>query len=455
MTIDELPVKPYMHPCDIFRYMVDCFHIIDIDHTVQDNGTEVFEFSIGDNKVPDDFLQSASLMSKYNPSFTYANFSFTQGTVAYVISKNGNESLVMSQQDIKRRFTVSCGYVKFDGDTLLRSKVSLHIYDNGKAYNYTHRKGVHTYKTLSKGFPCSMKDFFYYQDKRNVLSDAIYYLFQYWGREYLIWRDLAEDFRKGSSYCSVPLNLIFECHNRRELIQKYCGNDLSRNNRESIGKGLFLAKCKKYILPKDYGMLFDYNLPPYFLSRDRQSFIPPLTMFLYNNFKSQFDTMTLKRRGYEVEVTKTIVEDAIRMALQLKIPIKLRFRSLVTFMDWHDELVCIERVKGVPVVRIPKDSVFKKLILPENCVRLTTRKQIVEEGVFQKNCVAGYAKKINADTCSIWSMHKDDGSHITIEICRRFNNFYIKQMLGYSNSKVSDEDRKIVQDYLDKINRKH
>lgn len=103
---------------------------------------------------------------------------------------------------------------------------------------------------------------------------------------------------------------------------------------------------------------------------------------------------------------------------------------------------------------IPKDSRFKKLKLPPDCVRLKTRSQFVEEGNFQDNCVASYIDNVNYDISSIWSMRKENGERYTIEICiRRSKNmpngyFYIEQMFGWGNSDCPVEEIARVHDAI-------
>lgn len=94
--------------------------------------------------------------------------------------------------------------------------------------------------------------------------------------------------------------------------------------------------------------------------------------------------------------------------------------------------------------------------MPEDCVRLTSRKQFVEESTVNNNCVSTYIPAVNQDRCSIWSMRKPDGRRFTIEIrCRTSKEypngyFYIGQMLGYDNMNVPDDDYKKIRNCLEK-----
>jgi len=77
-------------------------------------------------------------------------------------------------------------------------KVEIHVYDGGKAWNYTKN---------TSGFPCSMKDFFYFQEKTHVESLIFAALFRVWGKVYPIWKDLADDFESGTIYSSNFLTM--------------------------------------------------------------------------------------------------------------------------------------------------------------------------------------------------------------------------------------------------------
>lgn len=164
-------------------------------------------------------------------------------------------------------------------------------------------------------------------------------------------------------------------------------------------------------------------------------------------------TITIKSRqtGQKepFRITKEFIEDAVSMSIRLRRNIPLSFKSLNRVKRWHDELAFTERNRQLPTVKIPKNSRFKKLRMPDNCIRLTNRKMFVEEGNYQNNCVATYIYSVNDDRCSIWSMRKEDGSRNTIEIGIRKNRFYIRQFLGFDNQDASTEDWAIVKAFLE------
>ena len=331
-------------------------------------------------------------------------------------------------------------------------------YPNGNAWTFPSNK-------TKKSYPCSLKDFFYYQDKTNAAYSPFLLLFRYLGQFYPIFKDLASDFQQGSAYTSIPIQKIFSCGSRRELLGKYYGtNGMKRNNRECIGDGIFLYRAERLIPKEQIQRLYGFHCYPVFIGRKKTDMINPLTYYLHETLKSKFPDMQVMIRNPEVDVpekipvriSKDMIRDAVFMAIFFKRKIPVVWNSLQTFYDWHNELFIRYREKSLPVVSIPKDSIYKRLKMPKGCVRLTTRKQFIEEGNYNNNCVASYIPSVNKDICSIWSMRKLDGRRFTIEIkCRRSKHysdgyFYIGQMSGWGNSDVPESDYQEVRKCLEK-----
>ena len=445
-----------MHPSDIFLYMAKYFNVKNICYNESDTGTKSYSFCLKKDeidKIPDELIKAASTISKYSKETIFSKYSVNFTELSYVVSKTGNESLTIIQTSIIKKFELTDGSFKFNTQNKNVNPI-FHIYNNGKAWNYTNKKNqTLTYTQASSGFPCSMKDFFYYQNPENSISNVLYALFLYWGKKYFIWTDLAEDFKNGSPYCSIPLDLIFSCSNRKELIEKYCGNSLNRNNSESIGKGLFLAKVKKYILPKDYELLYNYDISPYFLSRDKKTFIKPITIYLEKTLQENFPSMEIEYKNRTIKIDRSFIEVTVQIALELRIPLKLEFSSLIAFYKYHNELLNKQIFKQLPTVKIPQNSIFKQLKMPKNCVRLSTKKQFIEEGIEQNIYVVDYISSVNKDLCSIWSMRNEDGTRYTIKIVVSKGNFKLHQMKGYNNSEPPKSIKNTILKILDDNNR--
>ena len=70
-------------------------------------------------------------------------------------------------------------------------------------------------------------------------------------------------------------------------------------------------------------------------------------------------------------------------------------------VEEHDKLSNRLREQKTPVIKIPKDSRFKKLKLPKEFEEIKTKKRIIEESRIQHHCVWSYADKINHDECDL------------------------------------------------------
>ena len=127
-------------------------------------------------------------------------------------------------------------------------------------------------------------------------------------------------------------------------------------------------------------------------------------------------------------------------------------KSVKKIREWHDNIIPIGTYVTTGKMKIKKDSKFKNLKLPKDCVRLTTTRQMVMEGNFQHNCVATYISKVNKDECSIWSQRKPDGTRNTIEIGIEHGKYCIIQMCAFANQEPMQKDLEKVQKAIDKCN---
>lgn len=449
-----------LHPLTLFIEMAAELGIRECEQNT-DYESLVYTFSIAHSCADERFVAALNIVAETN-GITTADCQSGRMLISYVRSRKGNECLILKAfhfhkiciDKSDRKFHVGCPKPLYTGTSDL--ELELHIYDKGIAWNYTQSgKGKPV-----KGFPCSMKDLFYYQEKENVEHRVFLALFHAWGKSFPIWRDLADDFENGTAYSSIPLDIIFSCKSRRELIEKRYHHSLKRNNRECIGDAIFISRAERLVNPNELQRLYGFHCYPCFIGRKKTDMIKPLAYFIHESLKKKFPDMTYARKNRQtgkkepLEIKKGVIEDAVSMSITLKRKIPFFFHSLRAVMDWHDELAIIQRNKCLPPVRIPKDSRFRYLVMPENCIRLTNRLMFAEEGTYQNNCVAGYISKVNSDKCSIWSMRKEDGTRNTIEICIRKSAsypegyYYIEQMYGFGNNNVSDEEWDSVRNIL-------
>ncbi len=302
-----------------------------------------------------------------------------------------------------------------------------------------------------KLWPCTMKDLF----EKDLLSQRCMRLLimEFFAKENLLWGDLARDYLAGSAYSSIPLTEIWEAHSREELLKNHYGFSMNRNNKETIGQGIFLIQARRIVKANELQKLYGFNPGPVYIGRKKKDLSLPLANYIMQTCPDIEKPVKLPH-GQTTTIDTGLVIDAVNTEILLRRKISVTFHSPRGVLDWHDEASRIYRCRTESTVKIPKNSRFKKLKMPPNCVRLTSRRQFVEEGDFQHNCVASYIDYVNEDICSIWSMRKEDGTRNTIEIrCRKSKNnpagyFYIAQMTGFGNSDVSEKDYELVREMI-------
>lgn len=418
--------------------------------------------------TPEEFeiLKNANLLDKNYVPQTKINFC----KIEYAPNSPGKERLTFSFRE-RTAFTRNITGLQYPSATLEDFKSS--YWSTGRSIVFYPNNNIWCFQNKKKktGYPCSLKDFFYYQEKSNIEYKPYLLLFQFLGKTYPIFKDLATDFENGSAYTSIPMSEVFSCNTRRELLGKYYGTDgLKRNNKECIGDGIFLHRASRLVNKNEIQKLYGFHCYPCFIGRKREDMEKPLTYFLHEYLKGQFPEMEImvknRRFGYNenelekisFQITKTFIQDAVSLSISMNLKIPLTWHSLRAVKEWHDELAIRFRNKQLPTVKIPKDSIFKRLKMPQDCIRLTSRKQFLEESQVNNNCVAGYINRVNRDLCSIWSMRKPDGQRYTIEIRRRKAKNYqggyfcISQMLGFDNCDVPEIDYNRVRECLEKQN---
>lgn len=454
IQIEQIKEKGPIHPLTLFIKMAK---VLGAKEAYIDTNYDslVYSFDVFKTKATQEFIDALNFVRTISRRIEHVECNTRLIEVSYICSKKNNECIRL------RSFDLEYIYETYENDKYQYQmpspdnfvgrnspKREIHIYDNGIAWNYTKKPG----QRKAKGFPCSMKDFFYYQDHSNLEHEVFYALFMAWGSEYPIWKDLAEDFKNGTAYSSIPLDLIFSCHNRMELIEKRYGISFKRNNKENIGQGIFYARASRVVKEDELQKLFGFQILPYYIGREKADLIIPLSRYIIDHIIKNGD---VKETGTETIRDSWLVQDAIKMAIDMRRKISLTFNSWNGVRKWHNDLAVKHRCKGLATVKIPKESKFKNLKLPDNCVRLKTRKMFVEEGGFQHNCVTSYINDVNRDRCSIWSMRKEDGTRNTIEIVIKRNmktkeyEFDIAQMRGFANKNAPREDIELIKKCLE------
>lgn len=396
-------------------------------------------------QVTDEELQAFMVLQKNLMKFNGGHLPWHSDTLLLTIGENteGREFVAIRTRTCKNLVMQKDG--SFFASSPQQPWKNFMYYGDGMLFckNEMHGNG--------KLWPCTMKDLF----ESDLLSQrcACLLIMEFFAKEHLLWRDLVKDFFEGSAYSSIPLPEIWAAHSREELLRNHYGVSMKRNNKETIGQGIFIIQASRLVKANEIQKLHGFNPGRVYIGRKKKDLVRPLADYIMQSCPD-VDKPVKLARGNSINIDKGIIEDAINTEILLRRKISVSFHSPRGVLDWHDEASRIFRSRQIKTVKIPRNSKFKKLQMPTNCVRLTTRRQFLEEGDFQHNCVASYIERVNSDTCSIWSMRKEDGTRNTIEIrCRKSKDnpggyFYIKQMRAFGNSTTPKEDYNLVREAI-------
>lgn len=144
-----------------------------------------------------------------------------------------------------------------------------------------------------------------------------------------------------------------------------------------------------------------------------------------------------------------VVFDYRRLCRDLKQKISLRFMSYQKLYDCHMDLAIVHREKHTPLVTIPKHSVFLPLRrrLPDVFEWIRCRQRLIQESVWQHNCVSSYADLINRDVCAIYSCVWKD-VRCTVSFYQEQGQYKIEQAYGPCNTACPDGFVDYVQSFL-------
>ena len=121
-----------------------------------------------------------------------------------------------------------------------------------------------------------------------------------WAEVSYIWKDIIKDLEKGTAYASIPVKEIFQCHSKKELIDKHYGSVKNRTNKDTIGQSIFYERCKMIVNENEIQKLYGFNPAGYKLSNKKADLIEPLASFIYSEMINTNGTDTFKRQGHNI-----------------------------------------------------------------------------------------------------------------------------------------------------------
>lgn len=282
----------------------------------------------------------------------------------------------------------------------------------------------------------------------SIIKGCIALIFDYFSNKHLLFNDICKDYKKGEANIPIDINLIWDSYNKYDLLNnRYKNINIPKSiNKYSIQKGYLFLKLQKYIDVNYHNSFLkwfkDFDLEELYSSKTiKDKIITIFTYYYMDNLNNNED------------FDYYIVNDYVNMLLMDKQKINLKIKSYNRLKEEHDVLMIKTRAKQLDKIKIPKNTKFKRLKLPNDFEKITSTKRIVQESEIQKNCVSSYIDSINRDNCAIYSLLYDEDRY-TIEIKKKNNLYYWVQIAGFANSQPPREVVEYVEDAIDKVHKK-
>ena len=275
--------------------------------------------------------------------------------------------------------------------------------------------------------------------KRNDLIYEFFIIyFEYLQKDNTNLNDIIKDFKDNpiNIYSAFKFSELKDFKNKKHIFaSKYPKETFfNHTNKYKLITSYINIKIKKYI-PKEYFFevikFLDDNIKIFEFEDKKidKSFIITLLSEFWRN-----KNLKNINKNYD----KIIVYDYIKMMIDKKEKINLNIKSFKRIKQEHDRIALENEIYYAPNLKISKGNQFLKLKLPKEIKRLSTKQEIIEEGVLNRNCVASYIREINKQICMIYSLRQDDKRY-TIEIRQNKNGFYLRQIKGFANSEAPKE----------------
>ena len=299
---------------------------------------------------------------------------------------------------------------------------------------------VYRESSKDKLIPCDLRYLsqILFNREPSMFNECIFHVLGFFSNKHMLFKDVLSELKNCPIPISISINKIFDYNTKKALIGAHCpGVKLSKKfNSFSLYFGYLLAKSKRYVNPDDWQKL--YVLKDVFNKYIVTSFT---RITIYEQIRELFK-IYYKYCLTTEDVTDSnyIIDDYVYMIWRYTTPKKfnLKIKSYNAIKREHDDIVLRANNKNTPALKIPKNSKFKNVNLPENFEHIKTKKRLILESQIQRHCVATYAYLINEDKCSIYStIYKD--KRYTIEIRKSRNKYYIAQIKGMFNSDAPTE----------------
>lgn len=389
--------------------------------------------------LPDEYIEELDDLSKLSKNMKLEITGFYICIARIYLNKYANYISVTGYSTKKIIYDV-CSKKYIISNQLNDNAITLNVYDLYQIY----------YKSKHKNFPMTLKALDYLKnDNSKLLKPVITILFDIAISESLIWKDILETSNGWEDYFYPPIQfgLIKDKYNKKELLESKFKIKLPKSiNKDTITIAYYKIRAAKLLTKEERQKIFNLDINEndffnYYYNEDER-----INRIFYFFYTKRFN---VKLNSFDTYY----IEDYLSLSRKLKTKISLNFKCINGIKKQHDKLSESIKYHDMPDVKIKKNSIFKKLNLPEKYELIKTKDRLYEETILNNNCVWSYADDINNDYCMIYSLF-EDGNRYTIEIDydKKTDIFFIGQMFGYSNSICPEKYVKELNELLNDIN---
>lgn len=376
---------------------------------------------------------------------SFYNFIKTLQTNTYINKQSDLYSMKISDETMNYQFIIeiNSSYISFKNKKIDNLKLDIFniicdVSSELNQVNILNNGFVYAIKKNGNSYPATLK-FVSYCCQYYIFWKLFICYCNIKGKSFPIYKDLERDLiaNPHGISCNLYINEAESCHSYQEWILKHyktVTNVPKSVNKEEIGYSTCKALACK-IVPENYQQQI-YNLDL------NKGIICSASKVL-----SIYYLKKLNVSGCE----SNIIYDYIKMSMYLKENINMRIKSFNKLKDAHNQIVNPYMRKKAKnnknsKMTIPKNSIFRKLQLPDNFEIIKTGARLYEEGAIMHHCVYSYKDEVNKGQCVIAHLTYNNVAY-TLEIKYRRKKYECIQMYGAWNSIAPTE----VWEYVDSV----
>lgn len=336
-------------------------------------------------------------------------------------------------------------------------------------------KDGRVYRGFKKGakyltYPISLKKL------SNIANRSIFYynlflcFFNVMEETYPLYKDIKRNFIEDPDYvsCNFTVNEAMDYHSYQDWIMRHYKTvkTLPKSiNKEKLQIAVNKALACRYVEENYQQQIYNMDMSDYDVHKQTDV----LEIYYYKRLKK--DIYYLKKNEYATELTyeeiiarnwededRQVINDYIKMIITLNRKINMKTTSFSKLKVAHNELVNpymkkMAHKRHCAKMTIPRNSVFRKIKLPDNFEIIKTGNRLYLEGVTMHHCVYSYLHSVNKGKCIIAHLVYENIPY-TLEIRYSYKKYKCVQMHGIWDSIAPPEVWNYVQSVLEDASRK-